>query len=85
MVPICPRPFQTCFQLLPASDDLKMPVPNATLPRMLASPEPAYTTFGSESATAIEPIEFVGWSSKIGFQVLPPFSLFHTPACENAA
>jgi hypothetical protein len=46
---------------------------------MLASPEPTYTTLGSDGATAIEPIEAVGWSSKTGFQSWPPFVDFQTP------
>ena len=33
-----------------------MPFPAATLPRMFASPVPTYTTFGSDAATAIDPI-----------------------------
>ena len=56
-----------------------MPLPWATLPRMLASPDPTYTTFGSEGATAIEPIELTGCSSKTGFQRIPPSTDFHTP------
>ena len=28
---------------------------------------------------AIAPIEWTGWSSKIGSQLMPPFVVFHTP------
>ena len=31
------------------------------------------------AATAIEPIDPVGWSSKIGVQVRPALVVFHTP------
>jgi hypothetical protein len=59
-------------QVFPASSDLVDAVAAATLPRMLRLAEPTYTTFGSEAATAMEPIEEIGWSSKIGFQSMPP-------------
>ena len=45
----------TCFHVLPASVDLYTPSPWVTLPRMQASPVPAYTTLGSESLTATAP------------------------------
>ena len=34
---------------------------------------------GSDGATTTEPIDPVGWSSKIGFQVRPASVVFHTP------
>ena len=34
---------------------------------------------GSEGAMAMAPMEPVGWSSKMGFQVRPKSSVFHTP------
>jgi hypothetical protein len=40
---------------------------------------------GSEGATAIEPIELTGCSSKTGFQRIPPSSDFHTPPDAVAA
>jgi len=46
---------------------------------MSASPVPTYTTSVCEGATAIAPIEAMGCESKIGVQVRPAFSLFHTP------
>src|SRR5882757_4969877 len=36
-------------------------------------------TLESEGATAIAPIDCVGCESKIGFQVRPSSSVFHTP------
>ena len=35
--------------------------------------------FGSEGATAMEPMEPVGWSSKIGTHVRPASVVFQTP------
>ncbi len=34
---------------------------------------------GSDGASAMAPIEPVGWSSKIGAQVRPASVVFHTP------
>src|SRR5688500_12636254 len=62
-----------------------MPLPSPTLPRMLASPDPTQTTLGSEGATATEPIEETGWSSKIGDHERPPLVDFHTPRAAVAA
>jgi hypothetical protein len=62
-----------------------MPLPAATLPRMLASPDPTYTTLGSLGATAIDPIEEIGWSSNTDFQVVPPSLDIHTPPDAVAA
>ena len=56
-----------------------MPLPCEMSERMSASPEPTYTTRGSEGATASAPIDAIGWPSKIGSQVRPAFSLSHTP------
>jgi hypothetical protein len=36
-------------------------------------------TFGSDGATAMAPIDPVGWSSKIGAQMRPKSVVFHTP------
>ena len=35
--------------------------------------------FGSDGATAIDPIDPVGWSSKIGVHVRPALVVFQTP------
>ncbi len=45
-----------------------MPLPSDTFDRMNGSPVPTHTTFGSEGAIAIEPIDCAGCSSKTGFQ-----------------
>ena len=62
-----------------------MPFPGTTLPRMFASPDPAYTTFGSEGATAIDPIVEVAWSSKMALNVSPPSVDFQMPPDAVAA
>jgi hypothetical protein len=46
---------------------------------MKVSPVPAQTTLGSDGATAREPIEDAGVSSKIGSQVAPPSALLKMP------
>ncbi len=51
-----------------------------TLLRMAALPVAAHTTFGSDSATAIDPIEPVEiWPSDTGSQERPQFSVFQIP------
>jgi hypothetical protein len=40
-------------------------------------------TFGSEGAAATHPMDPVGWSSKIGFQVRPASVVFHTPPLQT--
>jgi hypothetical protein len=40
--------------------------------------------FGSDKATAIAPTEPEGWSSKMGVQVFPKSSDFHTPPFTGA-
>jgi hypothetical protein len=42
-------------------------------------------TFGSLAATAMDPIDEIGWSSKIGFHVVPPSLDIHTPPDAVAA
>ncbi len=42
-------------------------------------------TLASDGATAMEPIEEIGWSSKVDFQVTPPSLLFQTPPAAVAA
>jgi hypothetical protein len=39
--------------------------------------------FGSDGATVTQPIDPVGWSSKIGFHVLPASSVFQTPPLQT--
>ena len=68
-----------CFQVFPASVDLKTPRPASEPRKMLASPVPAQTMFGSESATARSPIDIVGMSSKMGSQVVPALTVLKMP------
>ena len=44
-----------------------------------ASPVPAQTIFGSDSATARAPIACTGWWSKIGVNVWPLSLVFQMP------
>ena len=46
---------------------------------MHASPVPTYTTFGSESATSIAPIEETASLSNRLAQEAPPLVVFQTP------
>ena len=46
---------------------------------MKVSPVPTQTTFGSEGAIAIEPIDCAVCSSKTGFQWMPASVDFQTP------
>ena len=39
--------------------------------------------FGFDGATATQPIDPVGWSSKIGFQVRPASVVFQTPPLQT--
>ncbi len=56
-----------------------MPLPGTTLLRMLASPEPMYTMFGSDAAMAMEPAVDVGSLSVTHFHESPPSSDRQTP------
>ena len=46
---------------------------------MSASPVPTYTMLGFDGATAIAPIDAIGCESKMGVQVRPALTDFHTP------
>ena len=63
----------------PASVDLYTPKPAYELRAINTSPVPTHTTFGSDGATAIEPIAVVASRSKIGVQVVPLLIDFQTP------
>jgi hypothetical protein len=76
-VPVFSRP--TCDQVFPASVDLYIPQPIEMWLRMNDSPVPTHTTFGSEGATAIAPIDDTGWLSKMGFQCAPASVVFQSP------
>ena len=47
--------------------------------RILPSPVPAQTTFGSDCATASAPIDCTGCASKTGVQLTPPSVVFQMP------
>ncbi len=65
-------------QVIPASVDLKTPVPEYEYPlcRGWVSPVPTQTISGFEAETATSPMEKADSFSKIGVQVMPLFSVF---------
>ena len=67
------------FHDLPASGEKYTPCPLTTSLRILPSPVPTQTRFGFDGASAIAPIEAVGWSAKTASQESPPSVVFHTP------
>src|ERR1043166_1966497 len=67
------------LQLFPPSVDLYTPSPYPTLRWLLFSPVPTHTTSGFFGSTATVPIEYDAWASKTGVQVVPAFTVFHTP------
>src|SRR3954470_9534433 len=77
MRPVFSRP--TRAQLFPASVDLYMPQPIEMWLRVYGSPVPAYTTFGSLGATAMDPTDCTGCASKSDVQWMPPSVDFHSP------
>ena len=77
MVLVSARPM--CAQVLPPSADLKTPMPAWELRKMLCSPVPTQTMFGSDGARAMSPTAAVAMFSKTGVQVVPSFSVFQTP------
>ncbi len=56
-----------------------MPSPIETLLRIQLSPVPTQTTFGSEGATAMAPMEPASSWSKTGVQWVPPSVDLNTP------
>src|SRR5690348_4501583 len=56
-----------------------MPSPQEELWRLLGSPLPTHTTDGSEGAIAISPMVETPSLSNTGSQVVPLFTVFHTP------
>jgi hypothetical protein len=68
------------FHVFPASTDLYIPRPVETLLRTSSEPVPRYTTFGSESATATDPVEPSGtWPSVTGNHDAPPSVVLNSP------
>ncbi len=47
--------------------------------RIQVSPVPAHTMLGLDGATASEPMDDTGWSSKMGLQVVPASSDLKIP------
>ena len=66
-------------QVSPASILFQAPLPEETLPLNVCSPSPTYITLGSDSDTAIDPIDPPKYPSLIDFQVLPALVVFQTP------
>src|SRR6185312_6470917 len=56
-----------------------MPSPIDTELRVHDSPVPTHTVLGCDGSIAIAPIDWTGWSSKTGRNVVPPSIDFHTP------
>src|SRR5687767_7609393 len=85
----CTRTTEICFvasrpmrvHVFPASVLLYTPSPyDDDCPRIACSPVPTYTTLGSDSATAIAPMEPVRKCvSEMLRHDAPAFSVFHTP------
>jgi hypothetical protein len=46
---------------------------------MKVSPVPAHTSLGAVGANVSEPMDWASMSSKVGRQLAPPSSVFHTP------
>ena len=69
-----------CFQVWPPSMDLKTPLPQEPLCRLLFSPEPTQTRLASLGAMATSPMETASSrSSKSTSQVVPMFVVFQRP------
>lgn len=69
-----------CCQVRPPSTVRYTPSPGTTLFRANDSPVPTHTTFGSDSETAIAPIDAVSRNpSDIGRQYWPASSVIQTP------
>src|SRR5262245_52115056 len=76
---VCVSFNPTLVNVLPPSVDLLIPSPKLELWRLFGSPVPTQTMFGSDWQTARSPIEDVEEVSKIGSQVVPLLTVFHTP------
>ena len=64
---------------MPASTERYTPWPTEMWLRILPSPVPAHTTFGSDCATASEPMDWTGCVSNTGVQFTPPSVVFQMP------
>ena len=77
---ICRVSFKPMFvQLRPPSVVFHTPSPCDTLPRIVNSPPPTYTTSGLLGATPMLPIVPPKYLSLIGTHVLPPSTVLKTP------
>src|ERR1700736_4720032 len=56
-----------------------MPLPIDALLRVQASPAPAQIVFGACGSMATAPMDWAASLSKMGLNVVPPFTDFHTP------
>ena len=73
----------TCCQVRPASRERYTPSPNETSMRMVVSPVPAYTTLGSEGATASAPmVALLRKPSETLRQYTPPSPVFQIPPAQ---
>ncbi len=77
-------PSPICAQVLPPSVDFQTPLPQLVDCRLLLSPPPAHTRFGSCCDTVTSPNDIRPWSCSIGSQVVPPDVVFQTPPCAVA-
>src|SRR5580704_991808 len=75
----CVSASPICCQVTPASRERYTPLPHDELWRLLASPVPAHTTEGSDSATATAPMEDTPSLSKMGCHVVKALVVFHRP------
>ena len=67
------------FQERPPSRLRYTPLPQPTWRPLTFSPVPTQTTSGLVGSSVTSPIEYEGWSSKIGVHVMPALVVFHRP------
>ncbi len=67
------------FQLLPPSVDLYTPSPQLELCRLLFSPVPTQTRFGSSAGIVTAPIDALPAESKTGVRETPLLVVFQRP------
>ena len=80
IIPMCSVSLSPMFfHDLPPSTDLYTPSPNDTLRWLLFSPVPTQTMLWLLGSISTQPIENEPWLSKTGVNVVPLFTVFHTP------
>src|SRR5437660_7266664 len=67
------------IQVSPPSVDLYMPSPTDVELRVQGSPVPTQTVFELEGSMVTAPMDWTGFLSKTGLNVVPPSSDFQTP------